>query len=71
MTVQLLQGQISVAVRSRRIASRISCFASSTSDDLCPFAGFKILVALKKVLDLLQRDSEQVSISPHMLVVLR
>jgi hypothetical protein len=26
---------------------------------------------LKKVLDLLQRDSEQVSISPHMLVVLR
>ena len=74
MTVQLLQGQISVAVSlsTDRIADKLlRLFHISPADDLYPFAGFKILVVLKKVLDLLQRDSGQVSISPHMLVVLR
>jgi len=74
VTVQLLQGQISVAVSlsTDRIADKLlRLFHISPADDLCPFTGFKILVVLKKVLDLLQRDSEQVSISPHMLVVLR
>ena len=63
---------MAVPFSTDRIADKLfRLFHITPADDLRPLAGFEILLVLKKVLDLLQRDSGQVSIGPHMLVVLR
>ena len=55
-----------------RIADKLlRLFHITPADELQPLAGFKILIVLKKMLDLLQRDPRQVGVGPHMLVVLR
>jgi hypothetical protein len=47
-----------VPLSTDRIADKLlRLFHIAPADKLYPFAGFKILVVLKKVLDLLERDS--------------
>ena len=46
-----------VPLTTDRIADKLlRLFRIAPADKLYPFAGFKILVVLKKVLDLLQRE---------------
>ena len=63
---------VAVPFSTDRIADRLlRLFHITPADELHPLAAFKILIVLKKMLDLLQRDPGQVSMGPHMLVVLR
>jgi hypothetical protein len=54
------------------ITDKLFCFFCVTPvEQLYPLPGLEVLLVLKKVLDLLHCDPRQISIAPHMVVVLR